>query len=164
MHVRSPAKKCRSQALKKDLRRFLGDDESSLPRLMSSFCRTAPALPHTMQRAHSAHAWQKEFLKLDQYIPVGTSGAPVTTQPSRITLAQTLAVIKNDHCFFCTPVRVKCCLMKMMRNAAVAGMGFNLQVALWSCRASRLAPLTNLTLTHLAHRMPRAAPRRPRRA
>ena len=96
MQVRSPARNRRSTAVKKGPRRILGDDQSSLPRLMSSFCRTAPALTHTMQRAHSAHARQKEFLKLDQYFSVGTSGAQVTTQPSRIALAQTLDVIQND--------------------------------------------------------------------
>jgi len=87
-----------SSALKKDPRRFLGSDaESSLPRLMASFCRIALAPPHTAQHAHSAHALQKEFLKSDQYYPVGTSGAPVAAQPLRITLAHTLVVNKNEH-------------------------------------------------------------------
>jgi hypothetical protein len=64
----------------------------------------ARALPHTMQRAHSAHAWQKEFLKLDQYFPVGTSGAPVAAQPLRITLAHTLVVRQNEAKYFLIPV------------------------------------------------------------
>jgi len=164
MHVRSPAKKCRSTAVKKGPRRFLGDDESSLPRLMSSFCRTARALNHTTQRAHSTHAWLKEFLKLVQYFSVGTSGAPVATQPLRITLVQTSTIRENKVCCICLFTRAKCCLMIMVKIRSGTGVVSARFVSLLSCRASRLAPLTNLTLTHLARRLPRAASHRPRRA